>query len=240
MYPPQAECGKGRCIAWDNTFAEWCEAPRYTHVTNADRYENIREFAWAFSPHNQSVVYWITPKSAHTRIMKRLLSRFRIQHVAVSEDSNERKRHFLDVALQTNPLEFTFVRDPISHTISAAQELQACVQRAYNVKVNALEVLVNVSNDTWQFRRCKELHIYPQLTGYGIDRRGINRLHFVGRTEHMRRDWSRFMALLYETPPVKIPVVNGRPRKHHPISFMSHPLVRAHTEWDTRCFFPNG
>ena len=226
MVQPQAKCGTTRCYPWKDSFASWCEAPQFVQL-HPERYHAVREFAWAFSPRsNQSVIYWITPKSAHTTIINRLMSSFKIHKVAISEYSNDHKRRILNEALKTNPLEFTFIRDPLWHTVSGAQELQVCAKRVYGRHVDLLDILLNVSADSWQFARCKELHIFPQISGYSsLDDRGINRLHFIGRVERLRHDWSELLSLISEPSPKRIPIVNRRPRNEHDprSAIISHP-----------------
>lgn len=248
VWEPQAQCGPGRCVAWDPSFAPWCDPPAWPSVARPRRLRSLREFAWVVTPkHNASMLYWITPKAAHTTIMNRLLvPPFRILRVASADVSDAERRRILEQALRHKPLEFTFVRDPLSHVVSAARELQACAAREYRTDVSLLRVLMNVTDDTWRLdRRCRELHLYPQTAGYTADARGINRLHFVGRTERMRRDWSRLMQLVGEPPPRAVPVVHARPpsdasRGRQARELTWHPLSRSHAEHDTRCFHPDG
>ena len=90
----------------------------------------------------QTAIYWVTPKVAHTTIA-RLLQRppFRVLQTSAGHDGGNPARAFmghsgesvgqdavsprnssarLQEALARSPLEFTFVRDPLDHLISAA------------------------------------------------------------------------------------------------------------------------
>ena len=97
----QARCGTAeerRCVPWDPSFATWCERPRWTHVSAPARFNAMREFAWVqVRRTNASAIYWITPKSAHTTIMNRLLRTpaFHIREVVTSEVPEHEKRRRL-------------------------------------------------------------------------------------------------------------------------------------------------
>ena len=238
----QERCGDSRCIPWGRGFAAWCDAPIWTHFVAPERLDAMREFAWIVSKaSNKSALYWITPKSAHTTIMRRLVpQQFHIVSVADASMHERRKRLLLDAALKKDPLEFTFVRSADTHVLSATRQLQFCARRLYRRDIDLLPILENITLNRWRYTKCEELHLYPQVSGYAFDARGINRLHFVGRVEEMSTDWNRLLSMLGHRTGRKggIPRVNSRPPNNAEdyASFLVHPMVRAHTEWDYRCF----
>lgn len=234
---PQSRCGATRCIPWHRSFAPWCDTPRWTHVVRPERLDVMREFAWARSRRtNVSVVYWITPNVAHTTIMNRLLPwSFDVIAVAHAKQPETERRGILAAALAAEPFEFTFVRDPLSHVLSGVRQLAFCLRTGDGL----VEILNNVTRNQWSHPQCEELHAFPQTSGYSFGPLGINRLHFVGRMERLQHDWNRLLALVGE-PQLQRRVPNAHPRRYdvHEASFLTHPMVRAHTKWDVRCFTP--
>ena len=128
----------------------WADAS--PHVRHALRH-GMREWALArHLPTNRHVLYWIVPKSAHTRIMRFLrVAPFALINVSdgFAGGPDERwsggpRRGAAEGAIRrraiaklewaqqlTQPLEFTFVRDPLSHLISASAQLVSCL-RSWN------------------------------------------------------------------------------------------------------------
>ena len=212
---------------------------------NATRLAALREFVVADAGGGATVLYWITPKAAHTTIVNRLLRRppFRILEVADAGQPERTRRARLAAALSRAPLEFTFAREPVGQLVSAIEQMRFCrrLPRAESV-ADYLATLYEFVDDRWPSERCRQLHLNPIVAGYPSP--GFARLHFVGRVAHMRDDWSALRAALNQTrDEASIPVVNRNPRRTSWLrksgarlgSFATHPAVAAHTEWDRRC-----
>lgn len=101
---------------------------------------------WVLARHaetGQHVLYWITPKAAHTFIVRLLRQPpwvtlnvsggFASAHEswsgATEHGAQDRAQRLLSTAVRRHaPLEFTFVREPIAHLVSAAGQLAFCLQ----------------------------------------------------------------------------------------------------------------
>ena len=136
----------GAAEASDSREAWLDAAPRVRHTLM----HGMREWALAHHlPSGRHVIYWINPKAAHTRIMRLLRgdtrSAFRTLNVSEghagrpderwsggvrgrrSWGSRGRAETQLQWALSLRPFEFTFVRAPMAHLISAAAQLNSCL-----------------------------------------------------------------------------------------------------------------
>lgn len=197
------------------------------------------------------VVYWITPKAAHTTIVNRLMRRspFEILDVASADLSEGARRARLARALAHDPFEFTFVREPVGHVASAIAQMRVCRALPTARRVHDyLATLYEFVEDRWPSRACRELHLYPQISGYPSPD-GVRRLHFVGRVGRLAEDWAALLGYVNASDAAGaaggVPVVNARRRPRFLRAaaqwrtFATHPMVRAHTEWDARCFDSN-
>mmetsp|Transcript_42619 Transcript_42619/g.96352 ORF Transcript_42619/g.96352 Transcript_42619/m.96352 type:complete len:495 (+) Transcript_42619:65-1549(+) len=249
-FRPQAVCYTNgvarRCQPWGDSFSRLCETPQWKHVeaSAVARLHHLREFVVAVVPRtNTSLIYWITPKSAHTTIVNYLLRRapFRVVDVVSARESEHVKRERLADALAASPLEFTFVRDPIGHLASGLSQMALCLKIPLNGLRDALAIFEMFAQSRWNSKQCEEHHLYPQSSGYTFSSIGVNRLHFVGRVEYLWRDWNRLLSMIGEPPSMtRPPLVNQRKRSQylakHLSTFAAHPVVRRSTEWDLRCF----
>ena len=104
--------------------------------------------------HHRYVLYWVTPKAAHTKITKLLRSPpfttlntsaghdgvdstwspEKVQAVqrwaaprGLGRDVRRIAEAQLEAALRLEPLEFTFIREPLSHLVSAAAQAHFCL-----------------------------------------------------------------------------------------------------------------
>ena len=108
-----------RCSLWDSRRCHrrptWSAASR---TTRSLMEQGVREWLhFDVAGGDRSVIYWVTPKAAHTSIMH-LLRRppFRLSGITN-----------LSKALALKPFEFTFVREPLQLLISAAGQLHHCL-----------------------------------------------------------------------------------------------------------------
>lgn len=126
------------------THPEWPDASRAVRVGLE---HGMRE--WVHAQYNGSadVLYWQTPKAAHTLIM-RLLRKppWRIMGIGEGHDGTDGSPWMawypnrsvtmqaveanLQDVLRKRPLEFTFVREPLGHLISSAGQLHVCLRKA--------------------------------------------------------------------------------------------------------------
>ena len=101
-------------------------------------------------------------------------------------------------------------------------------------------------------------YLYPQSAGYGFDAQGVQRLHFVGRLEHLAKDWSTLTAMLLGKhwakalygqglAPQSFPQENRRSnRASSQLAFggIARQELRIrigdHLLWDDRCLTPMG
>lgn len=183
------------------------------------------------------VVYWITPKSAHTLIAGHKLKQgpWRILNVSQGHFGIDRTQYGRPVEVRTatdvlerfvasrHPFEFTFVRDPVSHLVSAAAQLLACARSLFCVcafcepsqlppavcphpLTNASSVLYfaemalrNLTLSDHPRGRTLDTcarHLWPQGSGYAFEPRGAARLDFVGKIETFEEDWAVLEAAL--------------------------------------------
>lgn len=211
--------------------------------TNASRLDRLREFVFVMAD-DVPLLYWITPKAAHTTIVNRLLRRppFRIvEVVGASLPEAARRAKLREVLRSHEPLEFTFVREPVGQLVSALDQMRFCrgLPTAASL-VDYLTIFDEFVGDRWPSTRCRELHLYPQVAGYPAP--GFTRLHFVGHVASLRTDWVRLLRGINASADARRPVqvVNRRDRPAFLDSaawttLATHPAVRAHTEWDARC-----
>jgi hypothetical protein len=238
---------RGACLVWPAAREPApCDLPQFPYYTNASRVAALREFVLA-RVREAHVVYWITPKAAHITIVNRLMRRppFEILDVASADLREEERQARLARALAHDPFEFTFVREPVGHVASAIDQMRRCraLPAARSVH-DYIATLYEFVEARWPSRECRELHLYPQMSGYPAPG-GIHRLHFVGRLGHFAEDWATLLGHVANATDVTgppFPVINARRRprflrvKAQWRTFATHPMVRAHTEWDARCF----
>ena len=209
--------------------AKWPHASQTVRTTLE---QGMREWVeFEVGEGGRRALYWITPKSAHTTIMRLLrCPPFRLVGVSkghnaqgsafaadarpnatngqaqqdsmpgalnlqMSSGADESNRHLAD-ALARRPLEFTFVRDPLTHLIAAASQLRHCFlatppahshyppgafgdksPRLYSghelVKLLEMSLRDQMPDGApaaaaHKVRYCAK-HLYPQSAGYGFE-----------------------------------------------------------------------
>jgi hypothetical protein len=231
---------RGTCLS---AIEPSCTLPHWTLYTRESRVHELREFVFV-EANRVPLLYWITPKAAHTTIVNRLLRRppFRIVEI-VSADVPEasRRARWRAIVEKHAPLEFTFVREPVGQLLSALDQMRFCRGLGAAESVHDyLATFFEFVDDKWPAPHCRELHMYPQVAGYPAP--GFARLHFVGRVHRLRKDWSSLLrAINVSTGDRATDVVNRRARPKFIRNdatwsvFATHPSVKAHTEWDLRC-----
>ena len=223
-------------------------SPSWTLYTNTTRLSSLREFIFLRAGVTP-VMYWITPKAAHTTIVNRLLRRppFRIVEVVGADIAESARRARFEALRQRyRPFEFTFVREPTELLLSALDQMRFCRQLPAAASVaDYLTTFYEFKDNVWPSRACRELHLYPQVAGYPG---GVQRLDFIGHVERLQDDWRILLRALNVTSlagGVAVPRVNQRKRppfmrqRVNWMTFATHPAIRAHTRLDYECLqFP--
>tara|TARA_B110001452_G_scaffold153208_1_gene127467 strand:- start:1659 stop:2531 length:873 start_codon:yes stop_codon:yes gene_type:complete len=209
------------------------------------------------------VVYWITPKAAHTLIANHKLTRgpWRTLNVSLGHFGVDRTHYGTAVKVtaatdvleqfvaERQPFEFTFVRDPVFHLVSAAAQVLDCARRLFCIcafctpprlppavcpqpLTNASTVLYYAEmalrnltlsdNPSGRTIDSCARHLWPQGWGYAFDPRGAARLDFVGKMETFEEDWTALEAALRARAAGQAETQRTKPAAHKHVNSRRH------------------
>jgi hypothetical protein len=150
--------------------------------------------------------------------------------------------------LEQRPLEVAFVRDPLTHLVSAAGQQKWCltsnkiarhtfgnssILKSADEVIASLQRLLSHSSQSaggFNTTDCAK-HMFPQGSGYAFDPAGTGRLHFVGRVEHLRDDWQRLLTLLGDSTAHRPPSIPKRNARDHSRGNPDSPFAPGGAAW---------
>jgi hypothetical protein len=278
-----AQSGAGPPRCWPPGASQNCSAQLFPDATSAKVRQNLergmREFV-ELEIGGRIAIYWITPKTAHSTLMKLFLAASGPWKVLGGASGHDAQRDCwmhelyrtpasagpafapqkgwltnstdgareLEAVLQRQPFEFTFVRDPLSHLVSAAGQQKYCLtsnkpgRKIYgNAELQGPSEVTGMLAQMLSHRSPKVAafnttdcakHMFTQGSGYafeGAGGAGVNRLHFVGRVESLNDDYALLLRLLLgessaKRAPRAIATTNGA---HH----RSHRFASGSADW---------